>query len=86
MRYCENCDIEHTNVACPKCGARNPTRHLLAHDVPVRDDTLVSDPPDRLDTMIEAASRPTLASLVKQGIKRGLITPVQDYASRRAGK
>jgi hypothetical protein len=77
MRYCQHCDIEHTNVACPKCGARNPARHQPRADV-------VSDPPTRLDAMIEEASRPTLASLVKQGIKRGLITPVQDYASKRS--
>ena len=85
MRYCEHCDIEHTNPACPKCGVRNPARHQSRNDgaEPVRTSTFVSDPPSTLDTVIEEASRPTLAALVKQGIKRGLITPVQDYASKR---
>jgi hypothetical protein len=84
MRYCETCEVEHTNPTCPRCGARNPSRHQpREHHEDVRHSTFVSDPPDRLDHMVEQASRPTLASLVKQGIQRGLITPVQDYASKR---
>jgi hypothetical protein len=36
---------------------------------------------DSLDTMIEQASRPTLASLLKRGIDSGLIKPVHEYGS-----
>lgn len=43
----------------------------------------VSDPDGNLDTMIERASAPTLATLLKRGIESGLIKPTHDY---RAGQ
>ena len=42
----------------------------------------VSDPDGSLDTMIERASKPSLATLLKRGIESGFIKPTHDY---RAG-
>jgi hypothetical protein len=51
---------------------------------------IVSDPSATLesvtDALVERASRPTLASLIKAGVRRGLITPMQDYATRKTNK
>ena len=67
--FCENCARDFTNPTCPRCGGPP------ARKVPV------SVPEDRLDVMIEHASRPTLASLLKRGIRTGLIKPTHDYQS-----
>ena len=48
---------------------------------PADEDDRVSDPGDSLDTMIEQASRPTLASLLKRGIANGTITPSHEYSA-----
>lgn len=40
---------------------------------------VLSEVDDTMDQMIAAASIPNLASLFKQGKKRGLIQPVHDY-------
>jgi predicted amidophosphoribosyltransferase len=69
--FCDNCGRDFTNLRCPRCGG--PPASTPKEPAPV------SVPEDRLDIMIEHASRPTLASLLKQGIKSGLIKPTHDY-------
>ena len=82
MRHCENCEVDFTNPTCPLCGARPASRRQpRTEDVP-RHSTFVSDPDDTMDHMVQQASRPTLASLVKRGLKKGLIKPIHDYASK----
>ena len=75
MYFCEDCGRDHSNKVCPRCGRTNTNRR------PSQDDDLVSVADDSLDTMIEQASRPTLASLLKRGIDSGLIKPSHDYAA-----
>lgn len=73
--FCENCGRDFTNHRCPRCGglpASTPKSQVKAP---------LSVSEDRLDNMIEHASRPTLASLLKRGIKSGLIKPTHDYQS-----
>jgi hypothetical protein len=84
MRYCEHCEINHTNPACPRCGRTSTTAHAQP-EVP-RTSTFVSevDPSvENVDELVEQASRPSLASLIKAGLERGLIKPIQDYAHQR---
>lgn len=45
----------------------------------------MSEPDDRLDDMIAAASLPSLATLIKRGKEAGLIQPVTGYAGQDAG-
>ena len=71
MHYCEECGRDFTNPFCPRCGGPPASRTSK---------TGVSDPGDTLDTMIEQASRPTLASLLKRGIDSGVIKPTHNYA------
>ena len=73
--FCEDCGRAHTNVTRPLCGKSN------THRRPHPDDEPVSVADDSLDTMIEQASRPTLASLLKRGIDSGLIKPSHEYAA-----
>ena len=73
--FCEPCGREFSNPRCPRCGGLPATTTQVHVEVPV------SDPDDRLDIMIEHASRPTLASLLKRGINSGLIKPTHDYQS-----
>jgi predicted amidophosphoribosyltransferase len=75
MFFCEDCGRDHTNVTCPRCGKAN------SHRRPHQDEGPVSVDEGSLDTMIEQASRPTLASLLKRGIDSGLIKPSHDYAT-----
>ena len=71
--FCDTCGRDFTNRFCPRCGGPPaPTKG---------DGQVVSDLGDTLDTMIEQASRPTLASLLKRGIDSGLIKPSHDYAA-----
>lgn len=71
--FCEECGRDFTNPRCPRCGG--PPASTKG------DDTIpVSDLGDSLDSMIEQASRPTLASLLTRGINSGLIKPTHDYA------
>lgn len=74
VHFCDNCGRDFTNVRCPRCGGP-PSPKAQAEPPPL------SVPEDRLDSMIEHASRPTLASLLKRGIKSGLIKPTHDYQS-----
>ena len=69
--HCENCARDFTNPRCPRCGG--PPASSIKDPVSV--------PEASLDDMIEHASRPTLASLLKRGIKSGLIKPTHDYNS-----
>lgn len=77
MHHCEHCDIKFTNPRCPRCG-----RAPVVSEVPT---TVVSTPPDEgeLEMMVAKASRPSLASLVKRGLKAGYIHTVPDYAQRK---
>lgn len=73
--FCENCGRDFTNPTCPRCGGRPASSKQGIFPEPL------SVPDDSLDTMIEKASRPTLASLLKRGIHSGLIKPTHDYNS-----
>lgn len=81
--WCETCAREFTNPRCPRCGGP-PHTETEADEVPgsspvVLNTSPVSDVPDTMDHMIEQASLPTLASLLKRGIERGLIKPAHEY-------
>lgn len=74
MHYCPRCDKHYTNATCPRCGAKPQVNPI------------VSDPPTTMEVdeeMIVKASRPSLAALVKQGLKAGLIKVVPDYQQHR---
>jgi hypothetical protein len=74
--FCDTCGRDFTNMRCPRCGGPPSTqREDPDHETPVSVDE------SSLDTMIEQASRPTLASLLKRGIDSGLIKPTHDYAA-----
>ena len=74
MFFCEDCGRDHTNPVCPRCGRTGSRRTPNEFIEPVS----VAD--DSLDTMIEQASIPTLASLLKRGIESGLIKPAHEYS------
>lgn len=76
--HCQHCDIEFTNPRCPRCD-RKPA---IVSGVPSSVDPT---PPDEeeLDAMVARASRPSLASLVKRGLRAGYIATVADYAHRK---
>ena len=79
--YCEHCDREFTNPRCPRCGgppARKPISEQHPPD-PIEGDRVLSPVDDSLDSMIEQASRPSLATLLTKGIKSGLIKPQHEY-------
>ena len=82
--FCETCGREFTNPRCPRCGGP-PQSENIEHEEhgpePVVLNPAVSDPDATLDTMVEMASRPTLASLLKRGVESGLITPSQEYSA-----
>lgn len=84
--FCETCGRDFTNMRCPRCGGP-PSTEIEEHEMPEAHErgsstpVTVSDPDATLDTMIELASRPTLASLYKRGINSGLIQPTHDYAA-----
>lgn len=84
--FCETCGRDFTNPRCPRCGGppSTETEELEEHGPkPVvlnPEPEVVSDPDDNLDTMIEQASLPTLASLLKRGIESGLIKPAHEYS------
>jgi hypothetical protein len=73
--FCEHCEKQFTNPTCPRCGAK-PGKHPGQQ---IQEP--LSGATDSLDHMIEQASRPTLASLLKRGIDSGLIKPTHDYAA-----
>lgn len=81
--WCETCDRQFTNPTCPRCGGKpSPVKQREdEHDLQVELDPSVSDAADTLDSMIEQASRPTLAQLMKRGIASGLIQPTQEYSA-----
>ena len=79
--FCDDCGREHTNMVCPRCGRSNTNRRPHEDDVTSSGAGALSVADDSLDTMIEQASRPTLASLLKRGIDSGLIKPSHDYAA-----
>lgn len=82
--FCETCDRSFTNQKCPRCGGP-PAPAVKPDEVPVlsvvKDTPALSVVDDSLDTMIEQASRPTLASLLKRGVESGAITPTPEYSS-----
>jgi hypothetical protein len=77
--FCDTCGRDFTNRFCPRCGGP-PASRTPEPDVPAVFHP-VSDLGDTLDSMIEQASRPTLASLLKRGIDSGLIKPSQEYSN-----
>jgi hypothetical protein len=77
--FCDTCGRDFTNMRCPRCGGP-PSSGTEPLVVP-KDAGPVSVDEGSLDTMIEQASRPTLASLLKRGIDSGLIKPTHDYAA-----
>lgn len=76
--YCDHCDRDFTNPRCPRCGG--PPAAKDDHDSAVPVQAPLSDLDDSLDEMVEQASRPTLASLLRRGINSGLIKPTHDYS------
>ena len=77
--FCENCGRDFTNRFCPRCGG--PPASVTPEPGELKDREPLSDLGDTLDHMIEQASRPTLASLLKRGIDSGLIKPAHDYSA-----
>lgn len=75
--YCNHCDRQFTNPKCPRCGGPPASKPKDGTDV---DTDPLSDLDDSLDDMIEKASLPTLASLLRRGIQSGLIKPTHDYS------
>ena len=89
VNFCETCGRDFTNLRCPRCGGP-PSRELPEMDDELEEPVVlsrygspkpVSVADDSLDHMIEQASRPTLASLLKRGIDSGLIKPAHDYSA-----
>lgn len=78
--YCEHCERSFTNPRCPRCGGP-PSKRGLPQEPDHHDTKALSEDDDSLDTMIEQASLPTLASLLKRGIESGLIKPAHDYSN-----
>lgn len=72
VHFCEPCGREFTNPKCPRCGGP-PSVSPAPTEVSVVD--------DKFDTMIEQASRPTLASLLKRGVASGAIVPTHEYSA-----
>lgn len=66
-------------MKCPNCEFET--------DEPVCEEcgtTIVSDPDDTMDALVEQASIPNLATLFKAGKKRGLIRPTSMYGEAPA--
>ena len=70
--FCDTCGRDFSNRFCPRCGGPPAS---------TKGEAEVSDLGGTLDTMIEQASRPTLASLLKRGIDSGLIKPSHEYSA-----
>lgn len=68
--YCDHCDHSFTNTRCPRCGGPPSSR-------------VVSGVDEIMDSMVEQHSRPSLATLVRAGLKQGLITVLPEYVSGR---
>ena len=75
VHWCEPCQRQFTNPKCPRCGGLPSTAQATPAD------PAMSVPDATLDTMIERASRPTLASLLKRGVASGAITPSHEYSA-----
>lgn len=71
--FCEMCARDFTNPRCPRCGGPPSSAAALA-------ESPLSGLDDSLDDMVEKASLPTLASLLRRGIQSGLIKPTHDYS------
>lgn len=59
---------------CPDCAAVAPL-YCPEHE------PIVSDPDDRLDSLVQAASIPSLSALFKRAKDRGVLAPGQEYVS-----
>ncbi len=44
--------------------------------------TVLSDPDETMDALIEKASIPNLGALIKKGKEKGLIKPAEDYGDK----
>ena len=61
-------------MECPNC------KHESDEDVcPECGTTIVSDPNDKIEELVQAASIPDLADLFRQGKARGLIKATKEY-------
>lgn len=61
-------------MICPNC--KNETDDSVCEACGT---VLVSDPDAMMEALVEAASIPSLATLYREGKKRGLIEAAQDY-------
>lgn len=66
---------------CPNCKQDMP----LAGPCPTCSIDPMSVVTDTLDSLVEAASIPSLASLFQKAKDKGIITPVSNYGGQNAG-
>lgn len=81
VNRCEHGVIQNHYVFCTECYPRVDAP-VFVDDDNVRHpiiNTVVSDPSDTLDQLVQRASTPNLASLFKQGQAAGLIKPTEGY-------
>ena len=81
--WCNHCDREFSNPRCPRCGGL-PTPRGRDHDDPAQDRPILSDPLSTVETdedLVERTARPSLASLVKAGLKQGIIHVIPEYVA-----
>jgi hypothetical protein len=63
-------------MKCPNCEEESDDKVC-----PNCGTTIVSDPDDTIDTLVQQASIPSLATLFRQGKQAGLIKPAQEYGT-----
>lgn len=79
-------DVRHgcvhgkTTTNCPECIGASDAALLEDYEISPADQEAMSEVEDRMDTMIQAASTPTLATLFKRGKEAGLLKPVTGYS------
>jgi predicted ATPase with chaperone activity len=73
--HCPACNTKTDEEKCPKCGAKIPA--LAEQEVSVLD--------DNLDSMVQQASIPSLATLFRAGKDAGLIKPITVYGESPTG-
>lgn len=80
--WCNRCDREFSNPRCPRCGSY-PARGR-DHDDPAHDRPFVSEVDATVETdeeLVERTARPSLATLVKAGLKQGIIHVLPEYVA-----
>ena len=63
-------------ITCPKCEFATEEDTCPACGCPIP-----SEPTDMMDTLVQRASIPNLASLFRAGKKAGLIQPAKEYGN-----